>query len=264
MGWQSITVHSMLLDIDVAIDVFRMIEGKYLSDLKAAKQVAASASAAQMQTANEQLAATEGAKPGIILSSIVRPGASVHTPELSHEVAVDRLEDLGRYDRTRISMYGAGVIVEFHRWVKPMIMADPTRVGAAELAQSIANLIEKEGRPRPRWRPLSRFLPTLFALALTVVAIWVVAAECPEVGLVVFGALLLLAAWVGAVLTYKPIDRRYADWWPGHRFRESSRAAFRDRITNGRAAFVLTVIEVPLTVGGTLLVLWLSGLLHLK
>lgn len=251
-----VTIPSVVLDIDVARDVYRLLNERYAQALAQASTdpyfPPGTDDLTKVQAYLERTAAIEAAEmlaPKISISPpIERLDLSmVHT---SVYVDVDSLDALGEVERAGITITGAGVNVQMRRRVAPQIISligDTGQPGSNhDLVMRIADLMVASGTRRPQLRRLVRFAPFLFAFVVTSLGVWALSVEMPGLPTVLFVSAVMLAFWVTAVVVYRPIETKFQNSWPGIRFREGSRSALRERLTNTRATAIVALITTPI------------------
>ena len=194
---------------------------------------------------------------------IQEPGATSQPREIAEaDVAGLSSADLSRlYLENHSGDYG-GVRVELRDGVRPTISMNPVD---PDFQASIAAILLDSGRPRIRWARFVRFLLLLPFAAL--LALWIVLQVSvlgPLVG-VLFGWLVVAFALVGSVFLVRiPRLKHISDLsYPGHKILPVTREKARERQAESHLAFRVTVITGLLSIGGTLLVTWLTGVLHL-
>lgn len=251
----SIRIQPRVYDIDVVRDVYQIL------DTEASRVLAAYAASPEYLNQSTS-AAMKASQDGMQERLAIKPKLSVGQPDgamsVIRDVPFERLDSLGAHERSSLCVVSGEMTINFREggWTG-IEGAQAPYVG--HLASSLASHLEAEGRRRVQWRPMVRFVPLLFALALSAVGIWAVIDARPELPVVLFGAICVLAAWLAVGVLQPRLTRRFRGWSTGHRFREGSRAAVRERLVNARATTIVSVVTIPVgAVLGFLLKLWLG------
>lgn len=256
-------LRSRTLDIDVVGDVHRMLTDQWTAEMVDLESQATPVSLDAQQRddharmLDNQLAEARARQPAIYLIAPDPSGLPLYDPPNAPTVALGEVPNLGAHDRGRIVLRGASLTVDFRRTMPPRISSRLIDGDYTGQIRPIAELIEHSGRPRARWKFLRRLLPYAAAVAITLLGAWMLVAERPPLPTTLFVSTIVIVIWVGAVVAARYLRNRYVRAWPGHRFREVSRAALRDRLTNARATIIVSVIVSVITIPSTALVTWI-------
>lgn len=169
---------------------------------------------------------------------------------LEKVVALADVPGLSEHERRQIVVQGAGLEVEFRRGVRPTVYEPDTHFTDGRI-EAVTDLIKGQGPRRVRAKPMLRFVPFLVAALGTACGVWGIVSEPLEAPLAFFVVAVSAGMWVTAIPAYLFLQGRYTNSWPGHRFREFSRSAFRERVTNGRAAALWAAATALVTIPGT-------------
>lgn len=144
-------------------------------------------------------------------------------------------------ERARLIVQGGGTTVSFTRRGRPYIFGGPQ-----EIVNSIEHWLKAEGRRRlPTGQVLSA-LPAAGGAAAVILWAVIIAVHRPDGLTIALGSLLVIGAATASVFATIRARRATANANVGHRFRQGTRAAFRDALTNVRA-------QILIGGGGTLL-----------
>lgn len=257
-------MRSRTLDIDVVGDVYRMLRDRWAVQVRTVESGASHEPGGDPQNhmayeaEQRDIQAVRSLEPSIRLVRADWPLYSLAV-ETAPAIEPDKVPGLGQHERSAIIVSGAGLLVDFRRGVQSTIWA--ARLDSVDYAtsQSIASLIAKSGPPRVRWRHLLRFAPYVLALLVTAAAAWMLVAERSALPTTLFAGSVVVVVWVAAEAARRVLVPRTLSAWPGHRFREVSRSALRDRLTNARATFIVAVVTIPVTAFVTWLVTLVFG-----
>lgn len=264
-----ITIPSVVLDIDVVRDVHRLMSDSYTRAVEVASIEPTfppgTDGLMKIQAMQARTAAIEAAQ---MLAPKIEISPPVDRLNLGFTFApvyvdVDALESLGAVERAGISMSGAGVQVSMRRGTKPDVVSKLDEVGhpdgSSELGMRIADLLEASGTRRPQLKRLLWLAPFVFAAVVTGLGVWALVVEAPGVPTVLFVSAVMLAFWVTAIVVHKPIEKKFENSWPGIRFREGSRAALRERLTNTRATAIVALFTTPIAGAFGYILRWIFG-----
>jgi hypothetical protein len=194
---------------------------------------------------------------------IQEPGSTLQPKEIAEaHLAGLSSANLGRlYLENHSGDYG-GVRVELRDGMRPMISMSPVET---EFQDSIAAIMLDSGRPRVRWARFTRFLLLVPFVAL--LGLWIVlqaTVPVPLVG-VLFGWLVVAFALVGSIFLVRiPRLKQISDLsYPGHKILPVTREKARERRAASHLATRVAVITAVLSIAGTLVIAWLTGVLHL-
>lgn len=254
------------LDIDIVEDLHRELKQRHEQMVAAALALPESREdydvEANMNLRRERQRAVDDAlstTPRIYLSPVPPRGAPPFSGPTTN-VTLAEVPGLNAQHRASLMMEGAGVEVSLRRGTTAHLSLDLRRPDNQDLLPILARILAGGGRRRAQWSRLLRFVPYAFAAVVTGIGVWMLASDRPGLPTALFTAAVLTALWVGAVVCYQFLARRHAGDHPGHRFREVSRLALRDRLTNARANFLVSLYTVPAgAILGYLLRLWFGG-----
>jgi len=237
------TIRPRTLDIDVVGDVYRILHERWEGERRRA----------QLESGPGEWIDLDAREPKIQLIA-AQPFdmylQSANVPTLPPE----RVPNLSGHERSMIIVSGAGMVVDFRRGVRARIAGNHVDKDFTSEIEPIATLIARAGRVRPLWRNLLQFGPLLAALGLTAVGVWMLLTEHVSLPTVLFTIAIILMGWVSAWGVSRRLRVLY---YPGHRFRDVSRSALRDRLTNARANAIVAVVTIPITA----IVTWLMTLI---
>jgi hypothetical protein len=157
--------------------------------------------------------------------------ANPFAPSMSQprNVTVDELEELSAFDRDRLDIYGRRAMVDFRRGLPPTVWA------ADQIEQdALISYLAGVGVPRVPWKR-ALFIPlVLAAIGLTV--LWLVTELQGHASPASFAFTGVITAVADGVLLFASVRtyQRFKYWYPGHRIRPYTQAAYRDRRANVR------------------------------
>jgi len=135
--------------------------------------------------------------------------------------------------------------VDLRRGQQPTIIYN--NAGFADLANSVAEILLKSGRPRVQWRRILPALPGLLYPALIGTWVWYLAAATPSpaVSFIVVGSLLVALVCSSIYELSLKMHRKYLNPWPGHRIRATTRSEVRNRRADRHADLWLSAFTIP-------------------
>jgi hypothetical protein len=247
-----------VFDIDVVGAVYREMEATSV------RHRDAHLANAQNDAERESIAARWAALEPRVLLNAENPAA-----DAPQQIPLDDVRGLVAYDRGRLRVEGAGVVVGFDRRITPVVSMVTDGVSTV-IVDDIARLLRSSGRRRFQPYGLAAIAIVLGASVLTALGVWALLESKPHASVTLFVTALLALAWGVAAWAAAKVVRlgptRTKDTPPasalrpvGHRFREGSLSGVRDRIVNVRATAMVSLVTVPVGAAiGAAVTAWLS------
>lgn len=236
------TIRPRTLDIDVVGDVYRILFERWEGERRLA----------QLESGLGEWNDLDAREPKIQLIATQPFDMYLRTANVP-TIPPESVPNLSAHERSMIIVSGAGMVVDFRRGVRARIAGSHVDRDYTSEIEPIATLIARVGRVRPRWRALLGFIPLVVAVGITALGAWMLLADAANVPTTLFTGAVVVAIWMIAWQSSRQVRGRQTNYSPGHRFREVSRAALRDRVTNGRA----TVIVSTVTLIPTAIITWI-------
>lgn len=207
---------------------------------------------------------TSSTKPSSLVPAEVRLYDYVRLGE-GRQISIESVAGRLKADRERLGLTGGGVTVLFARDRRPHIAWDAqapwTQASSlgSECAREIADLLIRNGRPRPRLRNWRAYLPVMGGLATFAAWVWLAIAGESPAPLVVFSGLVAVLVLLGSFAWATQRRMVQAGSHPGIRFREASRADLRVQLARVKANILVGSLSTLLGVVLTLLIQGVVG-----